>query len=80
MEWLIEEIIKNKLKSRIIFEMTEREPLDYNSLENINKLTENGFKIAIDDFGTGFTSFGQLFSLDNIDYVKIDKIYIQNLH
>ncbi|MBD0788364.1 EAL domain-containing protein [Vibrio sp. Y2-5] len=54
-------------------------------ISNITKLTnriiqakEAGVMISVDDFGTGFSSIAVLRNL-KIDYIKIDKSYIDNI-
>jgi diguanylate cyclase (GGDEF)-like protein/PAS domain S-box-containing protein len=44
----------------------------------LKKLKERNIKISIDDFGTGYSSLSCLGSLP-IDYLKIDKSFIDNL-
>lgn len=46
--------------------------------EKLKKLRDFKIKIALDDFGTGYSSFSRLKEL-NIDYVKIDKYFIDNI-
>jgi len=41
-------------------------------------IKEHGIEIAIDDFGTGYSSFAREREL-NVDYLKIDKSFIDNL-
>lgn len=48
------------------------------TIDNIEKLRENGVSVALDDFGTGYTSLGQLMSLP-IKTVKLDKSLIDNV-
>ncbi|MBR9873503.1 MAG: EAL domain-containing protein [Vibrionaceae bacterium] len=54
-------------------------------ITNIDKLTQSilsakeiGVMISVDDFGTGFSSISVLRNL-KIDYIKIDKSYIDNI-
>lgn len=54
-------------------------------ITNIEKLTQSilsakeiGVMISVDDFGTGFSSISVLRNL-KIDYIKIDKSYIDNI-
>lgn len=52
---------------------------DYENINNIiEKLKEVGFHIAIDDFGTGYSSLAREDEL-NVDYMKIDKFFIDKL-
>jgi len=44
----------------------------------INELKAAGIKVLIDDFGTGYSSFSRVREL-NIDYLKIDKSFIDKL-
>ncbi|GIX40381.1 MAG: hypothetical protein KatS3mg129_0114 [Leptospiraceae bacterium] len=82
--YLMEHIITLFLNSNIplssiIIEITESsyiESFDYAS-QIIQKLKNSGFNIAIDDFGTGYSSLRYILDL-NIDFLKIDKIFIQN--
>lgn len=51
----------------------------YNDVNGIlGRIKEHGIKIAIDDFGTGYSSFSREREL-NIDCLKIDKCFIDNL-
>lgn len=57
------------------------ETIDQTQQQNISafkKLKEIGVLIAIDDFGTGYSSFASLKHL-NVDYLKIDKYFIDDL-
>ena len=47
--------------------------------DTIAQLKLKNILISIDDFGTGYSSFSYLHDLD-IDYLKIDKSFIQSLH
>jgi diguanylate cyclase (GGDEF)-like protein/PAS domain S-box-containing protein len=66
--------------SRLTVELTET--LMLTDLEEssrfISRLREAGCQVAIDDFGAGYTSFKNLQQL-NIDLVKIDGSFVQNL-
>lgn len=72
--------LKNKISpSAIQIEITERSVLekDIDSLNNLYKLKEKGFKLALDDFGVGFSSLDCLRDLP-LDVVKLDKSLIRN--
>jgi diguanylate cyclase (GGDEF)-like protein len=64
----------------ISFEITERLLLEPSSavINTISKLRKAGMELSIDDFGTGYSALAYLKKFD-IDYVKIDKSFIQNL-
>lgn len=64
----------------IIIEITENllikeDPVVY---EQLLRLRDGGIEVAIDDFGTGYSSFAYLKRFD-IDYLKIDKSFIDNI-
>jgi diguanylate cyclase (GGDEF)-like protein len=46
--------------------------------KNINHLKKLGFYIAIDDFGSGYSNLPYFQEID-IDYLKIDKIYLNKI-
>ncbi|MGM0533644.1 MAG: putative bifunctional diguanylate cyclase/phosphodiesterase, partial [Campylobacterota bacterium] len=68
-------------KSRIVFEITERETVkSFAMLEKfVFNLKLEGFRFAIDDFGSGFSSFHYIKKFP-IDFVKIDGDFIVNIH
>lgn len=45
---------------------------------NMNSLTNAGVSFAIDDFGSGYANF-ELLKNEYINYLKIDKQYIQSI-
>jgi EAL domain-containing protein (putative c-di-GMP-specific phosphodiesterase class I) len=47
-------------------------------LNTLSSLQEAGIELSIDDFGTGYSALAYLKKFD-INYVKIDKSFIQNL-
>ncbi len=49
------------------------------NLAIFEQLKELGILLAIDDFGTGYSSFASLKHL-NVDFLKIDKYFIDDLH
>jgi diguanylate cyclase (GGDEF)-like protein/PAS domain S-box-containing protein len=60
-------------------ELTERIVMEYKDVLNkLNKLKQLGFQLALDDFGTGYSSLSYLKRF-NIDKLKIDKSFIQDL-
>jgi diguanylate cyclase (GGDEF)-like protein/PAS domain S-box-containing protein len=73
----------NKLElpgSSLVVEITEGLMLDGNK-EVSNKLLafrDEGIQVAVDDFGTGYSSLSYLKKFD-VDYIKIDKSFVQNL-
>jgi EAL domain-containing protein (putative c-di-GMP-specific phosphodiesterase class I) len=52
--------------------------LNHNSNKILNELREAGAQFLLDDFGTGYSSLSYLKKLD-VDFIKIDKSFIQNL-
>lgn len=64
----------------ISFEITERLLLEPSGvvIDTISQLRKSGMELSIDDFGTGYSALAYLKKFD-IDYVKIDKSFIQNL-
>lgn len=66
--------------SNIVFEILESISTAQNDtiFKNLSLLNHLGYKIAIDDFGTNHTNM-QKFSKIQIDYIKIDDYYIENL-
>lgn len=66
--------------NNIVFEVTENSAIHNvnNAVEFLTKLKKLGFKTALDDFGVGYSSFSYLKDFP-VDYVKIDKSFVQNL-
>jgi len=83
-DYLVDQILQIFLDSqldlsRFTIELTESsyiESFEY-AKQTIKKLKDIGLKISIDDFGTGYSSLRYIMDLD-VDYIKIDKIFIQN--
>lgn len=78
--WL--EILKQhqSLANHIILEVSEKllvDPQPY-VVNKINQLRDYGVEISINDFGTGYLSMAYIKQF-NIDYLKIDKQFIQSL-
>lgn len=64
----------------IAIEITENLLLDLDStvIDKLYAFRDAGIQVAIDDFGTGYSSLSYLKKFD-IDYLKIDRMYISNL-
>ncbi len=60
--------------SDIVFEITESSSIGENPVvgENLDSLSNAGFRIAIDDFGTGYSNFARIIHL-NVCTLKFDK-------
>ncbi len=52
--------------------------LNHNTSKILKDLREAGAQFLLDDFGTGYSSLSYLKKLD-VDFIKIDKSFIQNL-
>lgn len=67
--------------SRIVLEMTESYFVtDLEALRaTFDRLRAIGIRLAMDDFGTGYSSLG-LLSQSPADIVKIDRLFIKNIH
>lgn len=65
----------------IVLEMTESYFVtDLDALRTtFDQLRELGIRLAMDDFGTGYSSLG-LLSQSPADIVKIDRLFIRNIH
>jgi EAL domain-containing protein (putative c-di-GMP-specific phosphodiesterase class I)/GGDEF domain-containing protein len=63
------------------FELTERTIVENENRAEylLNRIKDIGIRISLDDFGTGHNSLVHLIRLP-IDYIKIDKIFIDNIH
>ncbi len=66
--------------NKICFEITEGMAITHldNTHSFITKFHNLGCRFALDDFGTGFSSYAYLKELQ-VDYLKIDGIFIKNL-
>lgn len=64
----------------IVIEITESSLMEAknNVCDYLLMLRDDGMQVALDDFGTGYSSLAYLKKFD-IDYIKIDKSFVQNL-
>lgn len=65
---------------RIVFELTESQPLDETDLLRAasEHIQRQGFAVALDDLGAGYAGL-RVWSELNPDYVKIDRHFIQGI-
>lgn len=65
---------------RLVLEITERSLVEDTETASakLYELRQKGCRVAVDDFGTGYCSLSLLQSLP-VDYLKIDKIFIDSL-
>lgn len=81
-DFIKEESAKNNISlNRVTFEILENINVENSNIiaEQIMQLKELGCKIAFDDFGCEKSNFSRLLDL-NIDIVKIDSMFIKNIH
>jgi diguanylate cyclase (GGDEF)-like protein len=71
---------RGSFKNNLVVEVTENVlmNLDEHTRQILLDFKKNGIQIALDDFGTGYSSLAYLMNCD-IDYVKIDKSFVQKL-
>lgn len=63
----------------LVLEITERSLIDTGTAsEKFHALRQKGCKVAVDDFGTGYCSLSLVQGMP-VDYLKIDKIFIDIL-
>jgi diguanylate cyclase (GGDEF)-like protein len=81
-KFLNEKLLQYKIEpSRVIFEILENITVAKNSQRitaKLNKLREMGFEVAVDDFGIENSNFSRLLEI-NLDYIKIDGLFIRGL-
>ena len=87
LEGYLIKFLKERLKqhnieaSRVTFEILENITVAKNSkkiTKKLNRLREMGFQVAVDDFGIENSNFSRLLEI-NLDFIKIDGIFIKNL-
>ena len=66
--------------SSVAVEITENSLMETvgNSTDNLLAFRDAGIQVSVDDFGTGYSSLSYLKKFD-IDYLKIDRSFVQNL-
>jgi diguanylate cyclase (GGDEF)-like protein/PAS domain S-box-containing protein len=64
----------------VVIEITEGVLMDASPAVTgqLLRFRDNGVQVALDDFGTGYSSLAYLKKFD-IDYIKIDRAFVQNL-
>ncbi|MBE9532994.1 MAG: EAL domain-containing protein, partial [Proteobacteria bacterium] len=64
----------------IVIEITEGLLMDSNTsvTDQLRTFRDAGIKVSLDDFGTGYSSLSYLRKFD-MDYLKIDRSFVQNL-
>jgi diguanylate cyclase (GGDEF)-like protein/PAS domain S-box-containing protein len=63
---------------RLTLELTERDLIESDAPEMLERLHKMGAKVSIDDYGTGYSSLAYLQRLP-IDEIKLDRSFITNL-
>ena len=65
----------------VVVEITEGMMMDLNdnTKTKLIEFRDAGIQVALDDFGTGYSSLSYLSEFD-IDYIKIDRSFIKDLH
>ncbi|MCH4890805.1 EAL domain-containing protein [Acidaminobacter sp. JC074] len=79
-EYLMNMVKKCDVKTKdITIEITETAAFENleESIRKLRYLSSQGFKLAIDDFGTGYAHVELLSKLE-VDYVKIDGVFVNN--
>jgi diguanylate cyclase (GGDEF)-like protein len=66
--------------SRVVLEVLEGVSAEgaHNSIEQLNALKKDGFRVAIDDFGVQNSNFERVHDMQ-VDYIKIDGKFIKNI-
>ncbi len=79
--YILEKVRENAVKPhQIHIEITETAISEYidRVVNNLNKLSENGFEIHMDDFGTGYSSLSMLGRLP-VNVLKIDQSFVAGI-
>lgn len=80
-DWLVQ-TVKDRpvLSNRLIFEISEHSIhlIEYQLLNLLQRLKNQGARMSIDHFGTGALAFGYLQRLP-VEYLKVDKSFIRNI-
>jgi len=79
-EGLLHKHLNDKLRSKIVFEITETSAAEdiQKLIKVMNVLKEFGIRFSMDDFGTGYSSLSYLSQIP-ISELKIDKSFISEL-
>jgi len=79
-EELLHKYLNDKLRSKIVFEITETSAAEdiQKLIKVMNVLKEFGIRFSMDDFGTGYSSLSYLSQIP-ISELKIDKSFISEL-
>ncbi len=66
---------------RVVFEITERTPLDdvVFTLRTVDMIRSRGFAIAVDDLGAGYSSLAMVADVEP-QYIKLDMSLVRDLH
>jgi diguanylate cyclase (GGDEF)-like protein/PAS domain S-box-containing protein len=81
LNWINHMVAQGLNGESICIEITEGLLLDARDavINQLNEFSQARIQVSIDDFGTGYSSLAYLRKF-NIDYVKIDKSFISNIH
>lgn len=68
-------------RNRTIFELTETitDADEYREIaKRVNSFTAQGMRFAIDDFGSGFDGLHRYAALDEVAFVKLDRLFLKS--
>jgi len=79
-EWIEHLKISGLNGNNVVIEITENLLMENEQIitDKLLRFRDEGIEVSLDDFGTGYSSLSYLKKLD-IDYLKIDKSFINNL-